>query len=156
MHIPGEPPDLGLQKRGRAQLSRFCKAEYFWDVAEREGLTPFVINYPVGWPNSFKRGAMSLYSWPMPESPPGILAPSATYTYHRDSANTRYRIVKAERYPLGLSTRSPPLEVHIPVEGGSIEEPIYVRAMMLDSERKGYDTLALMVNGKLHIVKRDS
>lgn len=73
MHLPGEALDFGMQHRSRSQLSKNCKAEYIWDVAEYNGLTPFVMNYPSGWPGQFKKGAMSLYSWPIPESLPKMI-----------------------------------------------------------------------------------
>ena len=73
MHLPGEALDYGMKYRSRSQLSRYCKAEYIWDVADNNGLTPFIMNYPSGWPASFKQGAMSLYSWPIPESLPKMI-----------------------------------------------------------------------------------
>jgi predicted AlkP superfamily phosphohydrolase/phosphomutase len=40
LHLPGEPLDKGLEQknRSRSQLSRFCTAEYIWDVVDRAGL----------------------------------------------------------------------------------------------------------------------
>jgi predicted AlkP superfamily phosphohydrolase/phosphomutase len=70
MHLTGEPLDFGMRHRSRTQLSKNCKAEYIWNVAQNNGLTPFIMNYPSGWPGVFKKGAMSLYSWSMPESLP--------------------------------------------------------------------------------------
>jgi len=156
MHIPGEPLDLGLRKRERSQLSRFCKAEYLWNIAERHGLTPFVINYPAGWPSKFKRGAMSLYSWTMPESLPRVLASSATYTFSASSVDARYRILRAESVPSKFSSLSPPLQVRVPIEGGLIERPLHIKAIILDSRGDGYDSLALQVKDKVHYVKRGS
>ena len=70
MHLTGEPLDFGMSHRSRTQLSRNCKAEYIWNVAQNNGLTPFIMNYPSGWPGEFKKGAMSLYSWSILESLP--------------------------------------------------------------------------------------
>jgi predicted AlkP superfamily phosphohydrolase/phosphomutase len=73
MHLAGEPLDYGMKHRSRTQLSRNCKAEYIWNVAQNNGLTPFIMNYPSGWPGEFKKGAMSLYSWSIPESLPRMI-----------------------------------------------------------------------------------
>jgi predicted AlkP superfamily phosphohydrolase/phosphomutase len=73
MHLAGEPLDYGMKLRSRTQLSRNCKAEYIWNVAQINGLTPFIMNYPSGWPGEFKKGAMSLYSWYVPESLPRMI-----------------------------------------------------------------------------------
>jgi len=73
MHLAGEPLDYGMKHRSRTQLSRNCKAEYIWNVAQNNGLTPFIMNYPSGWPGEFKKGGMSLYSWFIPESLPRMI-----------------------------------------------------------------------------------
>ena len=76
-HLLGETLDYGMKYRSRTQLSRYCKAEYIWDAADNNGLIPFVMNYPAGWPANFKQGVMSLYSWPIPESLPKMIIPSS-------------------------------------------------------------------------------
>ena len=154
IHLPGEPLDCGLRYRGRGQLSRYCEAEYFWDVADKRGLTCFLLNYPVGWPGTLERGAIALYSWPMPESLPRALAPSATYTLERDSRDARLRISKAGTWPEGLESFSPLLEASLPVEGGAIGKGGSLRVLLVDSEGRGYDTLVLLVGRELYRVGR--
>ncbi|MHA1272585.1 MAG: alkaline phosphatase family protein [Promethearchaeota archaeon] len=80
LHIPGEPLDLGLKERSRTQLSRYCKAEYFWDIAEKNNYIPYVVNYPSGWPGNLKKGQITILVWPTPEALPRVLKPSSTYT----------------------------------------------------------------------------
>ena len=92
LHIPGEPFELGLEKRSRTQLSKYCKAEYFWDVADRSGYSPFVINYPSGWPANFKNGAMSVLIWQIPETLPRVLSPPKNSKFSSDSENRSTRI----------------------------------------------------------------
>lgn len=83
MHLQGEPLDLGARLRSRTQLSRYCQAEFIWDVAEKRNLVPFIINYPSGWPGNFKKGAMSLYTWRTPESYQRMISPSKSYKFTR-------------------------------------------------------------------------
>ncbi|MFX0074161.1 MAG: alkaline phosphatase family protein [Candidatus Hermodarchaeota archaeon] len=81
MHLHGEPLDVGARLRSRTQLSRYCKAEYIWDVAERKNLIPFIINYPSGWPGNVKNGVISLFTWMMPESYQRMVSPSKSYKF---------------------------------------------------------------------------
>lgn len=84
VHIPGEHFELGLQERSRSQLSKFCTAEYLWDVADRSGYRPYVVNYPSGWPGNFKNGAMTVLVWPIPESLPRVLKPQSIFSLTND------------------------------------------------------------------------
>ena len=68
LHIIGDSFEEGLNLRSRAQLSRYCQADYLWNVADNKSLIPFIFNYPSGWPIEFKKGAMSLFTWEIPES----------------------------------------------------------------------------------------
>ena len=74
IHIPGEPYELGQKLRSRGQLSKYCKAEYLWTIADRHGIPTLVLNYPAGWPGDMRKGHVCLYTWPMPQSVPRILA----------------------------------------------------------------------------------
>ncbi len=76
LHMPGEHLDEGVkpENRSRSQLSKFAQAEYLWDVADREGLRPFVLNYPAGWPANFREGIMSLLTWRVPDSVPFLIS----------------------------------------------------------------------------------
>lgn len=80
MHIPGEPLDLGMKYRSRTQLYKNCKAQYLWDLADKNGYKPFVYNYPSGWPSEFKNGVMSLFTWNVPNSLPKMLISSEIFT----------------------------------------------------------------------------
>jgi predicted AlkP superfamily phosphohydrolase/phosphomutase len=94
MHLQGEPLDLGAKMRSRTQLSRYCQAEFLWDVAERNKLIPFVINYPSGWPSNFRKGAMSLFTWLIPESNKRMVTLSKRYNYYKNSEKDSTRILE--------------------------------------------------------------
>ncbi len=142
MHIPGEPLDLGVSLRGRSQLSRFCKADFFWDVAEKNGFTPFVLNYPSGWPASFKKGAMSLFSWPTPESLPLIISLEKTYNTFEISA------AKDIALPPGIKTYSPPLSTRLTIGDFYGKEIAALRILLIDTKGEGYDSIILYEEGK--------
>ncbi len=143
LHIPGEPLDLGLQHRSRTQLSRYCTAEYLWDVADRHGLVPFVINYPAGWPSNFENGAMSLLTWPIPESLPMMLSPPATQIFTIDSANPALRISRTKESNEKPESRSPPLQVSIQIMYGAIKKPKTLKVYLIDTEGEGYNSLTV-------------
>ncbi len=156
VHLPGEPLDLGLKHRGRSQLSHLCKAEYFWDVAERCGVASLVINYPVGWPSSMNRGAMVLYSWPMPESLPRALAPPMRHFFSSKAKDPQHRITTAKACPPTLTSHRPPLEITISIKEGSLIESSDVKAFLLDQKGVGYDSLALPVGDKVYVIEEGS
>jgi len=106
MHLPGEPLDIGMKHRSRTQLSRNCKAEYIWNVAQNNGLTPFVMNYPSGWPGVFKKGAMSLYSWSIPESLPRMIQPSFKVKLNLEQKSSRIN-----KFKLNSTTLSAKLSI---------------------------------------------
>ena len=116
VHIPGEPFEEGLkhENRSRSQLSRICQAEYLWDVADREGFRPFVLNYPAGWPADFQDGVMSLLTWKVPESLPRVVAPPETREFKSDSpfelANGL--LAKMENLTLQISGIDRALDMH--------------------------------------------
>ena len=94
MHLQGEALDLGATLRSRTQLSRYCKAEYLWDVADKFNLKSFIFNYPSGWPGNLNNGIMSLFTWKIPESYPRMIAPSKTYKFNINfkTENTRLQM----------------------------------------------------------------
>ncbi|RLE97441.1 MAG: nucleotide pyrophosphatase, partial [Thermoprotei archaeon] len=51
-HIPGKPLNEGVSTLD----SRVSKAEFLWNVAERHGKLCVVMNYPVAWPPTIKKG----------------------------------------------------------------------------------------------------
>ncbi len=50
LHLPGEKVYEGLLERGRSQLTKYCRAEFIWDVLAEVGEKSLVLNYPGGWP----------------------------------------------------------------------------------------------------------
>jgi len=146
LHIPGEPFELSMDLRSRTQLSKYCQAEYIWDVADREGLKPFVTNYPSGWPANFKDGAMSVLAWPIPESLPRMLATGLTLSFDKDAENKELKVAVADNSRLGLTSISPPLHTTIYLQHGSIKEPFVFNTYITNFEGKGYDTLTFTLN----------
>ncbi|NVM31575.1 MAG: alkaline phosphatase family protein [Candidatus Helarchaeota archaeon] len=145
LHVPGEPLDLGLSLRGRTQLSKYCNAEYFWDVAARHGKIPFVINYPAGWPSNFEKGAMVIYTWPTPETLPRQIIFKSTVEYSQASSNSELQLqvqgndsITASLNVLESSRASPKLLF-----------------TLLKSSTADFDTLQIQVEGEstLHRIK---
>ncbi len=143
LHIPGEPLDLGLKHRSRTQLSRYCQAEYMWDVSDRHGITPFVINYPAGWPSNFKKGAMSLLMWPIPESLPKILSPPSLYTFSSNASNPSLRLSKSKESDENLESPAPILQAFIEIKHSTVENPESLKIYLLDTEGQGYNAILL-------------
>jgi predicted AlkP superfamily phosphohydrolase/phosphomutase len=146
LHIPGETFELGMKTRSRTSLSRFCKAEYIWDVADRKGLRSFVMNYPAGWPSKFKNGAMSLYTWPLPESSPRILAYPKEVKVSKESSDTLFQITEAEELPEGLESKNKPLQFLIQIAFKYIKEPVKLNCFILSTEGKKYNTIVVPTN----------
>ncbi len=145
LHIPGEPFDYGLKIRSRSSLSRHCGAEYIWDVADKHGLTPFVLNYPGGWPSNFKNGVMSLLTWPLPESLPRTITYPNKFTYTKDSPNPSTQIIRSEE-PNKFDSKSPLFQITIEIKNENIKEAIKFNAYLIDSSGKGFDSLTLPIN----------
>lgn len=141
MHIPGDPLDLGLNHRSRTQLSRYGEAEYIWDVADREGRIPFVLNYPAGWPSKFSNGAMSLLVWPIPESLPRIIAPSGKYEFSKNEDDQDKQLLEISMSKVSFRSESSPLKFTIPFKHGKIDEEKYLIGYLVDSKGNGYDTI---------------
>lgn len=143
MHLPGEPLDEGLQYRSRTQLSRYCKAEYFWDVADKQGLSTFVINYPGGWPKIFAKGAMSLLSWPIPEALPRIVTSQVTQVFSKINRNSTFLITELEDPSDAIKSYSPPLQLSIDLKHGIIRKPQSLKVLVIDSKNRDYDKLLI-------------
>lgn len=147
LHIPGEPFELSLKNRSRTQLSKHAGAEYFWDTADKNGYTPFVINYPAGWPSEFEDGAMSLFTWPIPESLPQTIARKSTLRFKRDSENPARQINIAEKFDLNIKSESPYLHISFELNGGEITKSRLVDGYLTDKKGEGYDTV-IIIGGK--------
>ncbi|MFW9899954.1 MAG: alkaline phosphatase family protein [Candidatus Thorarchaeota archaeon] len=146
LHLPKEALDKGLKYRSRTQLSQYCNAEYFWDVAERSGLTPFVFNYPSGWPSHFKKGAMSLFTWSIPKSLPRMLMRSSIYTFMLDTDNKKNRLKEVENNVEGISSSSPILQASISIKNKEIKEQVIIKLFLIDENGKGYSSLKIYSN----------
>lgn len=143
LHVPGEPFELGLKHRSRSSLSRYCQAEYIWDVADKHGCVPFVINYPGGWPSNFQKGAMSLLTWPLPESLPREISFPDSKKYSIDSTHSMLKINEVKDNLGKFESKSPLLQISPWIKNRDIEEfPAFI-TYMLDSVGNGYDSLAI-------------
>ena len=141
LHIPGEPLDYGLRHRSRTQLSRFCKAEYFWSVADKNNFVPFVINYPGGWPSDFKNGVMSVLAWPIPESLPRMITPPITLTFTKDATSQNFQIAEFESFDEKFDSKSTPLQISIHITGGIVKKTYEYNINLIDSEGNGYNQI---------------
>ncbi|MBD3195175.1 MAG: hypothetical protein GF317_08980 [Candidatus Lokiarchaeota archaeon] len=148
MHIPGEPFELSLKHRSRTQLSRLCNAEYIWDTVSNHNLTPFVINYPSGWPSKFKQGAMSLFTWPIPESLPQQILSGKRLTYKISSENNSEGIKPINGQEFSHQTYQEPLQIELDFSGELITNSKKVEIFLLDSQDKGYDCIIIRVKGE--------
>ncbi|MFX0017859.1 MAG: alkaline phosphatase family protein [Promethearchaeota archaeon] len=157
MHIPGEPLDYGLKIRSRTSLSKYCNAEYFWDVADKNRLKSFVLNYPGGWPGNLKNGGISLLTWPLPESLPRELTLAFTMKYANDASIKSLRIKLAEEVEEDIKSLSPHLQISIVIKNKNIREFHPLKAYLIDTEGSGYNSLAIQLNKRKvwHILKID-
>lgn len=146
MHLPGEPLNQGLELRSRTQLSRYCKAEYFWDVADRAGYIPFVTNYPGGWPRYFNKGAMSLFTWSIPESLPRMLERSSIYSFNLNSEDSSIHLVKIKENK--NQNNSPLLQATIYLKTKEIRNQRLIEFYLFDSKGKGYDMVKFSTKDK--------
>ena len=133
IHIPGEPFEVGQRLRSRGQLSRYCMAEYIWQVADRRGVPALVLNYPAGWPGGMRKGYVCLYTWSMPEAAPRAVAGARVYTLRLGAPGVQV-VGEAE----GLESVKPVLALRLPVEGGLVEEPAAVTLYAFDPDGSGY------------------
>jgi len=132
MHVPGEPLDFGMKYRSRTQLSKNCNAEYIWSVVEKQNLVPFVMNYPSGWSGNFEKGAMSLFTWPIPESLPRMIMPSTLLNLALDvEANS------------SIQSKCPNLTIDIILENRTIEEKKVLKFHIYCANGEDYDSLSI-------------
>ncbi|MBD3214009.1 MAG: hypothetical protein GF311_15475 [Candidatus Lokiarchaeota archaeon] len=145
MHIPGEPLDYGLKIRSRSSLSKYCGAKYFWEAADDMGFKSFILNYPGGWPGNLNNGVVSLLTWPLPESIPMELSLKTRKKYSLNSPNPSLRIIPIEKeFDIKFDSFSPPLKIIIKLDdNNSIEEFPAIEAYIIDTEKKGYNALAM-------------
>jgi len=152
IHIPGEPYELGQKLRSRGQLSKYCKAEYLWTVADRRGILTLVLNYPAGWPGNLKKGHVCLYTWPMPQSVPRILAGPAKHEFTIDySADHLLQDKFCEELKNKIKDAKCLAKISLTLEGGLISqaEPIDIYALKSGDE----NLLAIRVNSHQYLVK---
>lgn len=150
MHLPKEPLDLGLKYRSRTQLSRYCNAEYLWDVADKNNFIPFVMNYPGGWPSYFRKGVMSLFTWAISDSLPIMIIPSAVINYNSDSNSTK-RLHTLDKNVKNIKSYSPILQAQLKFKGKEIINPVTFNFNLFDSNGKGYDSLRISAISKQNI-----
>ena len=146
MHIPGESLDYGLGIRSRSSLSKYCKAEYFWDVADNHGLKSFVLNYPGGWPGHLKNGAFSLLTWSLPESLPREITLKTTLRYNKVTSDTSLKIHSTEEIDENLKNYSPHLKISLKVKHINIKHFPALNMYLIDTKGGGYDSIAMKLN----------
>ena len=133
IHIPGEPFELGQKLRSRGQLTRYCKAEYIWNTADKYGIPSLVLNYPAGWPSRMKNGYVCLYSWPMPESTPRVIAEPREYIFR-------------------LSREDISSSFTLEINSDLIEKPYYLKIQITGRDIEDYK-LVIHCNGKKYGLK---
>jgi predicted AlkP superfamily phosphohydrolase/phosphomutase len=143
MHLPGEALDLGLKYRSRTQLSKYCNAEYIWDVIDKSGLTPFVFNYPAGWPAHFKKGVMSLFTWTIPESLPRMLLRSSIYTFNKHAENNKNCIIKAKSIESVIKSNLAILYSSLLIRSNEIEEQNLIKLYIVSQGENKYNAVKI-------------
>lgn len=119
-HLPGDPLDVGRSTVG-LDSTTLCKAEFFWDAAEKSGKKCLVMNYLCSWPPTFKNGI--LVGGPSPSGyalgwNKGIAVnfiseiPKSKET--RDIFEFQIKLKKAEGWKNLPRTFSTPLEADVP------------------------------------------
>ncbi|TXT66169.1 MAG: putative Type I phosphodiesterase/nucleotide pyrophosphatase/phosphate transferase [Promethearchaeota archaeon] len=141
IHIPGESFEVGLEQRSRSQLAKYCNAEYLWNIADRAGIKPIVLNYPSGWPAHFKKGAMAVLVWPIPGALPRTLYPKSIKTYAKDAKKERDLIVKTSEGIEEINNEAKTLVVRLHFNFGSLQNPISLPVYIIDSDGTGYNSL---------------
>ncbi|MHA1255913.1 MAG: alkaline phosphatase family protein [Promethearchaeota archaeon] len=144
LHNPGEPFEQTFLLRSRTQLSRNCNAEYLWDVADKNGFTPYVINYPSGWPTNFRKGAMSVLIWPIPESLPRVLSYPRLFKFSQDSKDSSLAISMASNLINKVKSKSDTLEISIEINLSPNKKSSKKKVYVIDSNSKGYDSIAII------------
>lgn len=144
LHQPGEPYEKGLEHRSRSQLAKYCNAEYLWDVADKEGLTPFVTNYPSGWPATFQKGGMAVLAWPIPNALPRTLSPQSSKFFYKETEEDVKRIQKASNFPNDLKSEADILKFDLILDFSTLKSPYSLPAYIIDSDGKGYNNIVII------------
>ena len=139
LHTPGEPFELSFEQRSRTQLSRNCNAEYLWDVADKNKYIPYVINYPSGWPSEFRKGAMAVLIWPIPESLPRVLSYPRLFKFSQNSSDSSLTIHNVSDLPDKLNSKSDTLEISMKINLSPNKKSSEINAYIIVSNSKGYD-----------------
>lgn len=162
LHVPGEPFELGLEQRSRTQLSRYCNAEYLWNIADRNGYRPFVINYPSGWPSTFKNGAMSLLLWQLPfpfvsEALPRVISPPRNFDFSSNSDKLSNKITKVKIDNEFFKNKRDPLQINIDMTPLNTSEKTILTWYITRSTGQNYDSLSLLneLNNEWIIIKKN-
>ena len=160
VHLPGEP----LDKVHSSLDSRLCMAEHLWDAAERAGKKSIVLNWPVSWPPTIKKGI--LIGGTGPADPLWRIDYASTYATNALKGENQVVFVEASDWKNAPTSHSPLLEATIPIiiagkivkwtEGGleveetnstkQAENGLNYEVLIVDSEGKGYDTVIVSKN----------
>ncbi len=113
IHLSGEPLDKG-HSTVDLDSTKLCKAEFLWDVAEKAGKKPLVLNYLCSWPSTMKKGI--LIGGPSPRGHQSwILCPAISFISGVSerapcSHPVEIRLKKAEGWKNLPKTHDAPLE----------------------------------------------
>jgi predicted AlkP superfamily phosphohydrolase/phosphomutase len=143
IHIPGESFEVGLEQRSRSQLSKYCKAEYIWDVADRAGMKPLVINYPSGWPAHFNDGAMAVLVWPIPEALPRTIHPKSMKIYSVDASKETKQIKEVSEDIDDLKSKVKPLKFQLIFNFGGLQKPVSLPSYIIGSDDALYNSIII-------------
>lgn len=132
VHDPGDP----IATVRETLNTGACRSEYLWDVAEREGMNPFLLTYPGAWPSTMKNGLVIQgmhgdvtfspeHVAPPPSRRQAIDSPAIYYAGAdvKDSRNIARQVafepLDAEAWDRPPASARPPLEAAIPVSANS-------------------------------------
>ena len=164
VHFPGDP----LDKFYSTTTSRVCDAEYLWDSAERAGKKCLLLNWPVSWPPTIRKGIQ--INGTGPGSAAWRISYGNTYTTREWKPDKEVGIAFGQETKIAFTpargwtnlpkSYSPSLESDIPLKsktkyswsevGWRIEEvieervkPIRYHLLLIDSQNRGYDRLLI-------------
>ncbi len=157
LHIPGESFEIGLEKRSRTQLSKYCNAEYLWDCADRNGYTPFVINYPSGWPSNFKTGAMSVLIWQIPGALPRVLSPPKIFEFSSNIEHPSITITKVMISDEFLRNNLDPLQINMDITPVGAFEKTILCCHIKSTTGQSYDSISFgnKVDNEWQLIRKD-
>lgn len=168
-HISGEPLDCTHP----TTVSSVSQAEFLWDMAERKGKKCVLLNYPLSWPPTIKKGIV--IGGTEPSSAWWRISYADTYTvgeWEKENIQVKkeagpifgeqlsIRLEKASGWINLPKSYSPPLEAAIPLRGTSrykwsevgwkLEEKpssqkrrIFYYILVIGSENSGYDEILI-------------